>query len=236
MKRRDMLLTAMGLGAAVPAQVAAGFAQDFSTMPALDMSQWHRAHYVFDNPHFDTDWDRGQAHIAEGLTLALRPHDVPRVDGNRFVSGSVRRMEPTRYGRYETTLIAARGDGIVTGSFLYTGPAYGTQHDEIDWEIFGGDTRTAQVAWFKDGKITEQRIDLGFDAAEAPHRYGIEWGPDAITWRVDGDVVFHTKQSVPRTPMRYFFNLWAVSPKLASWAGTPAPGIRATAHATRITH
>lgn len=99
--------------------------------------------YQFTHPLFDTDWDAAHAQPGDGLSLILAPQRGEK----RFRGASIRRQEPTHHGRYEAVLTSARGDGLITGFFLYTGPAYGTQHDEIAWEIFGKDTTTAQVAW-----------------------------------------------------------------------------------------
>ncbi|MEM1374977.1 MAG: family 16 glycosylhydrolase [Pseudomonadota bacterium] len=202
----------------------------FDTFKRWDEGAWHRAHYQFNHPLFDTDWDADHAQVGDGLILMLTPQE----GANRFRGASVRREQPTHYGRYEAVLTAARGDGLITGFFLYTGPAYGTQHDEIDWEIFGQDTTTAQVAWWTDGEVTEHRIDLGFDAADGPNRYTIDWQPGRITWSVNGVEVFETTTNVPTTPQRLFTNVWAVKPASAAWAGTAPDGLYASAKAESL--
>ncbi|MEM1234720.1 MAG: family 16 glycosylhydrolase [Pseudomonadota bacterium] len=199
----------------------------FETFDAWDDTAWHRADYRFAHPLFDTDWDADHAQVGDGLTLLLTPQE----GANRFRGASVRREAPTHYGRYEAVLTAARGEGLITGFFLYTGPAYGTQHDEIDWEIFGQDTTTAQVAWWTDGLVTEHRINLGFDAADGPNRYAIEWQPGYLAWFVNGRKVFETTDNVPATPQRLFANVWAVKPASAAWAGTAPDGLYASAKA-----
>ncbi|MEM6480011.1 MAG: family 16 glycosylhydrolase [Pseudomonadota bacterium] len=204
------------------------------TFAEFDTSAWHPAHYRFSHPHFDTDWDASLVDAEKGLRLSLRPQSQPGANG--FLGASIRRHAPSHFGRYEAELTAARGDGLITGFFLYTGAAYGTQHDEIDWEIFGKDPTTAQVAWWKDGTLRSQKIDLGFDAAAGPNRYAIDWQPDAIRWFVNGTLVFETTEAIPQTPQLLFANVWAVDKALADWAGTPQGGTRAEAKAYLLRH
>jgi len=198
------------------AAVSGGFDEDFQ---AFDETEWHVAHYDFGHPMFDTDWRSENVGLVDGLKLSLRPHD----GRNRFAGASIRRSAPSHFGWYEATLTAARGSGVITGFFLYTGPHYGTQHDEIDWEFFGQDTTTAQVAWFKDGELRSHKVDLGFDAADGPNTYAINWQPDALEWYVNGEEVFRTTEAIPQTPQMVFANVWAVSPQLEPWAGLADP-------------
>lgn len=245
------------------ADTAAGFLDRFKT---LDPGQWHVAEYDFSHPHFDTDWRRSRVtagavdrtapvdHLADklagrapvplpvpaalpaptGLRLDLRPHDGGL---NRYAGGSLRRQDRSGFGQYHGRLRAARGPGVVTGLFVYTGPAYGTRHDEIDIEILGHQTDRINLAWFVDGARHERRLPLGFDAAAGLHDYGFDWQPDRITWFVDGQPVFRitlAEAPIPQVPGYVFANLWAVAPGLASWAGRPRPGTRAQAHFTCI--
>ena len=110
----------------------------------------------------------------------------------------------------------------MTGFFVYTGPAYGTQHDEIDIEFLGKNTRQIQIASFVDGKLTNRFINLGFDAAQKPHLYGFEWLPHRITWFVDNNPIATLDRStteIPQTPARLFANLWAADHSISNWAG-----------------
>jgi hypothetical protein len=55
-------------------------------------------------------------------------------------------------------------------------------------------------------------IRLGFDVSESPHRFAIEWGPDAIRWFVD-DQLIHERFNwdptpIPQLPMSLHVNLW----------------------------
>lgn len=234
---RSVLLWAALAGQAVLAGNAKdlieyGFVDEFKTLEA----EWHVANYDFDHPKFDTDWRPAQVSIDNTLTLTLEPHDAGI---NRFVGASIRREELSHYGRYEVTLQAARGAGVVTGFFTYTGPGYGTRHDEIDIEFLGGNTRQMHVAWFVDGELTNHYIDLGFDAADAPRRYAFEWHPDRLRWFCEDELIFeHLAKdgAIPDVPGRLFVNVWAADPSIAGWAGLITEGTRSAVQVSRVAY
>lgn len=209
---------------------AAGFVDRFKTIG----SDWHVAEYDFDHDKFDTDWRRAQIltraeKTATGLELRLSPHAAGL---NRFAGASVRREDTSHYGRYEVRLKAARGPGVVTGFFTYTGPHYGTRHDEIDIEFLGRNTRQMHVAWFVDGKLNNRFIDLGFDAADTMADYAFEWYPDQLRWFADGALLFEHKAKdgpIPQVQGHLFINLWAADPSISSWAGHIEKGTRTQA-------
>lgn len=199
---------------------SAGFIDRFKTIG----TDWYVAEYDFDHDKFDTDWRRDQIQTGisdneTGLQFHLSPHE----NGiNRFAGASVRRESPSHYGRYEIRMQAASGPGVVTGFFTYSGPHYGTRHDEIDIEFLGRDTRQMHVAWFVDGKLENKFIDLGFDAAEEMVDYAFEWHPEKLRWFADDVLIFehHAKNGpIPTVPGRLFVNLWAADPSIAQWAG-----------------
>ena len=211
--------------------VAAGFTERFENAPGRS---WAIADYDFDHPGFDTDWRREMIRFDGGLTLGL----APRTGGNnRFVGSALRRRATTGYGYYEATLRPAPGAGIVTGFFLYTGPAYGTRHDEIDIEFLGRSMTSMIITTFVDGNRWSREIPLGFDARDGLHRYGFDWQRDQIRWFVDGREVYRRSAAdgpLPQLPARLFVNLWAASPALADWAGQASEAQTASARVAQI--
>ncbi|MBT0958809.1 family 16 glycosylhydrolase [Alphaproteobacteria bacterium KMM 3653] len=204
---------------------SAGFTERFQS---IDQSEWYVADYDFDHPYFDTDWRPAQASVNQGLRLALTPH----AGKNGYIGASLRRHAPSHFGRYEARMRAAKGAGVVTGFFTYTGPHYGTRHDEIDIEFLGRDTTKLHAAWFVDGELTNHFIPLGFDAAEEAHDYAFEWAPDRLNWYVDGKLVFthHAADgAIPQVPGMLFANIWAADPVIAAWSGETLPGTEAEA-------
>lgn len=225
MLRRSVLCSVL---LTFPTHAAEGFVEHFQR---LDTRRWSVAHYDFTHPSFDTDWRRNNMRFASGLRLLLRPHRGQ----NAFSGASLRTKEALHYGRFGALMQAAKGDGLITGIFTYTGPYYGTRHDEIDIEILGKDTTTLHIAWFVDGQRFERDIALGFDASKGVHRYEFDWRPDGITWFVDGRAVFATKgQPVPQTPGHFFANLWAADASIADWAGRTAQDQKAQARVTEM--
>ena len=223
-----------GLGLFLSCIAGGAMAQGFDeTFQNLDQTRWHVAEYDFTHPAFDTDWRRSQVAANDGLTLALAPHDGL----NRFAGGSIRTKAQFQYGYYETRMIAAGGPGVVTGFFTYTGPHYGTRHDEIDIEILGKDTTKLHVAWFVDGTLTNHFIPLGFDAAGCVHDYGFMWEPHTLTWFVNSKPVYqHLAKDgpIPSVPGHLFANLWAADPSIAVWSDVAHPDTSTRARVDRV--
>lgn len=211
---RGIVLMAVVLGAAHPI-FGEPFVENFQTIG----EDWHIAQYRFTHPSFDTDWHTDRVQIADGLNLTLEPQAGAN---NRFVGGSLRRVTKTGFGRYEVELKAATGDGVVTGFFVYTGPYYGTRHDEIDIEFLGQNTHQVHLAWFVDGELRNKFIDLGFDASEQFRVYAFEWRPNSLRWFVDDTLIYQVNSQaapIPTTPGHLFANIWAADPSISSWAG-----------------
>lgn len=203
-----------------------GFSDRFDR---LDRSDWYVADYIFGHPHFDTDWAADQVVVDGGLHLQLSPQKGRK---NGFQGASVRRHRETQYGRYTVVMKPARGAGLVTGFFTYTGPHYGARHDEIDIEFLGKNTSQIHIATFVDGKLWNKFIDLGFDAADRPRRYTFEWAPDAIRWYVEDDLIYTFRAAdgpLPKMPGRLFANIWAADPSIKAWSGVADRGITAKA-------
>jgi beta-glucanase (GH16 family) len=203
-----------------------GFEDRFDT---LNPQNWAVADYIFGHPFFDTDWRATQLSANSGLTLKLTPQKGRE---NAYIGASLRRYKPTGFGRYKVTVQAARGAGVITGFFTYTGPHYGTRHDEIDIEFLGKNTRQIHLATFVDGKMWHKFIDLGFDAADKPHSYAFEWDQNSVRWYV-GDKMIYQRQAkdgaIPSVPSMLFANIWAAAPSIKAWSGATAKGTNATA-------
>lgn len=148
--------------------------------------------------------------------LSLRRERTPVRD---LTSAALSTRSSYRYGRFAADLMPARVSGLVTGMFLHRN----SPRQEIDIEFVGNDTTKLLInVYFNPGEEgarleygyrgTPELIDLGFDAADAFHRYDIEWTPERIRWRVDGRVVCERQHwaptPVPHLPMQFHINLW----------------------------
>ncbi|PYE83691.1 family 16 glycosylhydrolase [Pseudoroseicyclus aestuarii] len=233
MKPLGIIAALAALPFAIPSAAAASEAFETS-FESMHMRGWSVSNYDFNSTTFATDWRSWQVSIDDGLTLSLDPH--PRCP-NAYAGASIKRDEPTHYGRYEARFQAARGEGVITGFFTYTGESYGTRHDEIDIEILGRDTTQLNIAWFVDGALTDHRIDLGFDASEGMHDYAFEWREDRIDWFVDGRRVFTARAEdgpLPAVPGRVFANVWAADPSISRWSGEIGHNVQTEARIERL--
>ncbi|WP_161635620.1 family 16 glycosylhydrolase [Actibacterium mucosum] len=195
--------------------------------------RWHVANYAFDHPHFDTDWSKENVTFGNGVELRLNPREGV---GNRFHGGSIRTQSRSGFGSFEVEAKPAAGPGVVSGFFAYSGPYYGTAHNEIDIEFLGNDPTRLHVATHCNGKETSELVPLGFDASKAFHRYRFDWRANKVQWYVDGRPVvrFEGEQNVPKPPVYIFANLWAASPEISAWAGRTHARTRCTTRIKRL--
>lgn len=171
-----------------------------------------------------SDFRRAQAHAdANGLRLSMGRQTDEADTPYPWAGGEVRSTQKYGYGRYDVVMKPARGSGLVSAFFTYTGPESGDPHDEIDIEFVGNNTRKVEFnAWRSGRSYGAKTLTLPFDAADAFHLYGFEWHPDSVTWFIDGLPVHRVdaiESKPPRTPAHVFFNLWAG--KMNGWHGPP---------------
>lgn len=186
-------------------------------------ARWHRS----DHPGTVDFWanDTSARNVdasVEGLKLSIT--DTTRSSrGHDWLTGELSSKQTYGYGRYEVVMKAARGSGLVSAFFTYTGPYFGQPHDEIDIEFLGKDTRRVELNMFKNGVASASEvIRLPFDAAEDYHLYVIEWRPDRVAWYIDGELAHETEpgsDGIPTTPGKITMNLWTGN--LYGWHGRP---------------
>jgi endo-1,3-1,4-beta-glycanase ExoK len=158
----------------------------------------------------------------ERITLNLDDEDSY---GFPFTSGEYRTRRVFGYGRYDVRMKVPRQSGIISSFFIYTGPADGTPHDEIDIEFLGRDTRKVQFNYHSAGQGGNEKLhDLGFDAADDFHDYGFEWRADFIAWFVDGVEVVRLTEDMTGVPIpthrgKIMMNLWTGTPEVEDWLG-----------------
>ncbi|MCK0168490.1 family 16 glycosylhydrolase [Jannaschia sp. S6380] len=187
---------------------------------------WQVSHFTIRSNGFRTAWVRDAVGwFDDALSLSLVPS--PDEAETEFHGAEVQRRLRTHYGRYEVEMTAARGEGVISSFFTYTGPFYGDPQDEIDLEFLGRDTTRVWVTRFAKGApLPGQWVDLGFDAAEGSHVYAFDWSPEEIVWYADGRELFRVHAddtAIPDIPGRIMFNIWAGGEAQADWSGV-APG------------
>jgi len=149
--------------------------------------------------------------------LTLRP-EVTKV--RDFTGAAIASRRSFTYGTFTATLRVPSGSGLVAGLFLHRN----NPRQEIDIEFLGRNTRQMLINVFYNPGVSGTKleygyrgtpvlVDLGFDASEAFHTYGIEWQPTCIRWHVDGLTVYERPlwgpTPIPDQPMEFNVNLWS---------------------------
>lgn len=196
-------------------------------------SDWFRSDFEIRRDWIGTAWrSEGAVFAQDHLALRLAPVADASTDKD-FLGAEVQSPGFHGFGRYEVVMRPARAHGVISSFFTYTGPHFDAPHDEIDIEFLGRDTTRMWVLAFSDGqKLPGKFLELGFDAAEAPHLYAFEWTAQDITWFVDGTEVYrlHSRTPpVPRTPGKIYMNIWAGGPHQRNWSGVAAADTQAEA-------
>jgi len=146
-----------------------------------------------------------------------------RASGLPYTAAEMQSSQKFGYGRYEAVMQPARGSGLVTAFFIYTGPWFGDPHDEIDIEFLGSDTTKVHFNYFRNGRVMEPAtFDLPFDAADRPHLYAFDWRPDGVTWYVDGVPIYATQPgdtALPSHPGKIMFSAWTGKQHMEGWHG-----------------
>lgn len=186
-------------------------------------ADWYRSDFEIERDWIGTAWRRDSAVFTDDhLALRLAPVTDASTDKN-FFGAEVQSPGNYGFGRYEVVMRPARAHGVISSFFTYTGPHFDAPHDEIDIEFLGRDTTRMWVLAFSDGqKLPGEFLELGFDAADAPHLYAFEWTADDIIWFVDGTEVFRVQSQtppVPQTPGKIYMNIWAGGPSQRNWSG-----------------
>lgn len=145
--------------------------------------------------------------------------------GIPYSSGEYRTTEEKySYGYYETRMKAAKGAGLVGGTFFtYRGTWGKLDHNEIDFEVLGEDPTKVQLNYYYAGTGTHNEhvkiIDLGFDASKGFHNYGFVWKKDSIEWFIDGRSVYRANKDIPKNACRITVNFWPGTSEVSGWLG-----------------
>ena len=228
----DRAATGAALATEVPASLVVSTASFSDELLGQDSSRWQAAQWN-NGGYFLNGWHPNQLSFADGrLRLALEA-DVLSLTGLSCVSGEYRTLNAYGHGLYQVRLKASGTPGTITGFFTYTGPAEGTQHDEIDVEIKGDDPWKLQVNYWTNDAEHPTVIDLGFDASAAYHDYAFRWTGERLQWFVDGRLVHEEdgrRGPLPQVAGRLMLNLWGATgaePWSSSYqvSGTPSEAL-----------
>lgn len=210
MKRLLGIMTAVFLASSCAANAAPAFLKSdpiFTDLDKMDSANWETSNWT-NGGMFNCGWKPDHVTFNDGImTLTLTDESS---HGRPYTSGEFRTKKRYGHGTYEVRMKAAKGDGLVSSFFTYTGPSNGDPWDEIDFEVLGKDTTKVQLNYFVNGQGNHEKlIDLGFDASEDFHVYAIKWTPGKIEWYVDGKLVHSVKGSGLTThKMQIMVNFW----------------------------
>ncbi|MEL7545005.1 MAG: family 16 glycosylhydrolase [Pseudomonadota bacterium] len=196
-----------------------------SDLGSLVSPAWYVGDYsVSQHHHYNTAFSSDYV-VRDGDVTSLKI-DRNANPPNSTTGGEVQRTGSFSYGRYEVVMRPAKGSGLVSSFFTYSGPYFGTVHDEIDIEFLGNNTREVSLNIFTDGKplVPAKKVELPFDASESFNLYAFEWSPQAVHWYVNEQRVFTVSASerkLPSTPGKVMANLWTGDEYFHSWHGPP---------------
>ncbi len=200
----------------------------------LQSEKWYVSRYENQAAWIDTAWSRDAVRYdIEDNALVLNLY--PSIDETvkRFEGGEVQRTGQSSFGRYEVVMTAARGEGVISSFFTYTGPHFDAPHDEIDIEFLGGDTTQVLLGIFVNGeRLSVRTVSLGFDAADEPHLYAFEWLPDSLTWYAEGRELLRVTSQytpIPSNPQKIFANIWVSGKEHNDWSGRAPKNLRTEA-------
>ena len=191
-----------------------------------DESKWERSNWS-NNGIFNNVWRPDHIVFKDGImSIKLDKNGCPSgCGGHPYASGEYRTIEEKySYGYYETRMKAAKGAGLVAGTFFtYRGTWGKPDHNEIDFEVLGEDPTKVQLNYYYAGTGTRNEhakiIDLGFDASQGFHNYGFVWKKDSIEWFIDGRSVYKATKDIPKNACRITVNFWPGTSEVSGWLG-----------------
>jgi endo-1,3-1,4-beta-glycanase ExoK len=171
-----------------------------------------------------------RAHVTAGFLLAatLIPQVASAVSGAEVYTATA-----YSYGRVESRLRFAAGDGVVSSFFAWKegSEQAGMFWNEIDFEKVGADCRLeSNPIYGKPAANHTQRHSLALDLCGTFHTYAYEWTPEYVAWRVDdqeirrdtGATALAFAENAGQLGMQIHFNVW---PGDASFGGNFDPAI-----------
>lgn len=178
----------------------------YEPLSYFNSNTWEKADGYSNGGMFNCTWRANNVNFTSDGKLKL---GLTSSAQNKFDCGEYRSKDSHSYGLYEVSMKPAKNPGIVSSFFTYTGPAHGTQWDEIDIEFLGKDTTKVQFNYYTNGVGNHEKIiNLGFDASQGFHTYAFDWQPGYIKWYVDGVLKHTATTNIPKTPGKIMMNIW----------------------------
>ena len=157
-------------------------------------------------------------------------NQIECVDSNwdGCVGAGIKTIDSFQYGRFETRMKSADGDGMVSSFFTYNtdfdNGLGNLNWNEIDIEMTGNKDSSVQFTTHHPGSpnswsVTEI-VDVDFNPHQEFRDYAFEWTPGYIKWFIDNVEVYQqVSPSVDdlNLSQKLMMNLWAAN--APSWTG-----------------
>lgn len=160
------------------------------------------------------------------IPLLLLPHFA--VSGAELFT-----VDSWRYGKFEARVRFAPSDGVVSSFFLWKPDSEmeDVYWNEVDIEKVGLCEYATNVFWGIPESQTPQKIETGRDVCGEWHTHTIEWTPESIVWRLDGEELRRIEGEIAagfeaNAPegMQIRFNLWVGTPDFGGiWSDESLP-------------
>ena len=153
----------------------------------------------------------------------VKHYTDPIISGAIGYRGSANEDYMKGFGYYSCVMKPVKGNGIISAFFTYSNE--GNNHNEIDIEFLGKNTKRVQFNYYVDNepnKGHEHMHNLSFDYTKDYHKYGFLWTSEKIVWYIDDKPVYEVNGSVPQAKQEIMSNLWTIDSKNeggVGWAG-----------------
>lgn len=158
------------------------------------------------------------------VLLTLLVLSAAPVHAQQCASGQVMTHDAYQYGRFETRMQSAAGNGVISAFFLYNvdvGCNWPAENNEIDIEMTGNLDDSVQFTTHYPGPwAATQIVPVQFNPHAGLHDYAFEWEPGIVRWFVDDQLAYVQDADYVDGlvyPMRILMNHWAVDNP--NWAG-----------------
>jgi hypothetical protein len=147
-------------------------------------------------------------------------------DAKDFKGAELFSKEQVRYGRWETRMQMAHGNGLLSTFFTYFSDSWrpGYMWHEIDIEVLGRDTNNLQSNIMTGTSGTTMSVEHYFAQANLTtsyHTYTLQWTPDSVSWFLDGILIRTTTGAqvvdLQDQVQSYRMNIW--SSNNTGWVG-----------------
>ena len=139
-----------------------------------------------------------------------------------YYGSALKALEPVLYGKFETRIKPAQGDGLVSSFFTFNDSCCTqTPWNEIDIELLGRYEHVVDmnaITWGQSSHVRQHYVS--FNPHQDFHIYGFEWTPDYVAWFIDGEEVYRQEESHIQEmsySQKIHMNIW--NPVYDNWVG-----------------